>query len=114
MPLFEAAALGEAPRDASDRQFGDTSREPATNFPALMRAAHHYATRSHEGLWLERSVAEVLAKLPEGPLPEGLDRDERRWFALGYAHERAALYDWTVATPRPASSSSSAPGPRER
>ncbi|HEU4404193.1 MAG TPA: type I-C CRISPR-associated protein Cas8c/Csd1 [Polyangiaceae bacterium] len=110
---IEAAALGEAPREASDRQFGEASRAPAGCFPALLRAAHHYATRSHEGPWLERSAGEVLAKLPEGDLPAELDREGRRWFALGYAHERAAFFEHALQPPRPSAPPRNSPDPRD-
>jgi hypothetical protein len=94
---IETAALGEAPREASERQFADASRAPAQFFPTLLRAANHFANRSPEGLWLERAAGEVLAKLPAGDLPVALTGDERRSFALGYAHERAKVLDRLVA-----------------
>lgn len=111
---IEAAALGEAPRESSDRQFKEASRAPAHSFPALLRAASHYATRSREGLWLERGVGELLARLPDGELPAELTRDERRSFALGYANERSSLFEHSVPPPRLSAVPPSTPGPRER
>jgi CRISPR-associated protein Csd1 len=111
---IEAAALGEAPRETSDRQFGEASRAPAGCFPALLRAAHYYATRSNEGPWLERSAGEVLAKLPGGELPADLDREGRRAFALGYAHERAALFERLLSASRAAAPPANSPDPVER
>jgi CRISPR-associated protein Csd1 len=111
---IEAAALGEAPRESSDRQFKEASRAPAHSFPALLRAASHYATRSREGLWLERGVGELLARLPDGELPAELTRDGRRSFALGYANECSSLFEHSMPPPRLSAVPPSTPGPRER
>jgi CRISPR-associated protein Csd1 len=111
---IEAVALGEAPRESSDRLFSEASATPAQSFPALLRAAQHYVTRSLEGLWLERGVAEVLARLPEGELPAELDREGRRSFALGYAHERTAFFERPLYTSRPPAPAPGSLDPRER
>ncbi len=104
---IEGAALGEAPRETSERNFADAARSPALAFPALLRATSHFATRSAEGLWLERGVGEIVARLPESELPSAFTREERRSFAVGYAHERSSIGERGAPALRPSVAPSS-------
>jgi CRISPR-associated protein Csd1 len=93
------AVLEKAQRDAlgqninatiKDRFFGAASATPASVFPRLIRLAQHHISKAEYGGVSDRRMAEIMEGVDE--FPKHLDLDGQAMFALGYYHQRNALY----------------------
>ncbi len=94
------AVLEKAQQDAlpginatiKDRFFGAASATPRSVFPRLLRLAQHHMAKAEYGYASDNRIAEIMEGLPAESLPAHLDLDGQAMFALGYYHQRNALY----------------------
>ncbi|MBK1703056.1 type I-C CRISPR-associated protein Cas8c/Csd1 [Halochromatium glycolicum] len=75
-----------------DRFYGAASGTPGTVFPTLLRLKNHHVAKLGKGraVQMERLVGEIMEGLDEFP-PHMLMSDQGR-FAIGYYHQRQALF----------------------
>lgn len=74
-----------------DKFFGAASATPAHVFPRLLRLSMHHAAKV-DGRYYETMKARIIDKLPALPFPSVLDLTAQGLFAVGYYHQREALY----------------------
>jgi CRISPR-associated protein Csd1 len=78
-----------------DRFYGAFSSTPVTTYPLLMKLKNHHLKkieRKGEAVNLERMLGEIVDLLPpQGPRPH-LPMEEQARFAIGYYHQRQALF----------------------
>jgi CRISPR-associated protein Csd1 len=74
-----------------DRFFGAASATPAAVFPRLLRVSVHHAAKIG-GKWPEPLKARIVDRLPAAPFPAVLDLEQQGLFAIGYYHQREALF----------------------
>lgn len=92
------AVLEKAQQDAlpginatiKDRFYGAASATPASVFPRLIRMAQHHIGKAEFGTVSDRRMGEILESVPE--FPRHMDLDGQAMFALGYYHQRNALW----------------------
>ena len=76
-----------------ERYYGSACSSPVTVFPNLMRLKnHHLAKMDNRGrvMNLERLLCEIMEALND--FPANLDLHEQGRFAIGYYHQRHALF----------------------
>lgn len=75
-----------------DRFYGAASSTPVSVFTTLLRLKNHHLGKLHKGraVQMERLIGEIMEGLADFPRQLGL-RDQGR-FAIGYYHQRQALY----------------------
>jgi CRISPR-associated protein Csd1 len=76
-----------------DRYYSSASCNPKSVFGTLMRLhAHHLKKLSHQGqrVVVEKRIAEIMADINE--FPAHLSLEEQGLFAIGYYHQRQALF----------------------
>ena len=75
-----------------DRYYGAASSTPVSVFTTLLRLKNHHLGKLHKGraVQMERLIGEIMEGLADFPRQLGL-RDQGR-FAIGYYHQRQALY----------------------
>lgn len=74
-----------------DRYFGAASTNPALVFPRLLKLSVHHS-RKVEGNFFEILQGRIIGKLPPKSFPAILDMNEQGLFAIGYYHQREALF----------------------
>ncbi len=92
------AALEKAQRDAvpganttiKDRYFGSASATPRAVFPQLIRLAQHHIQKAEYGRSTDKLIEDILQPIEN--FPAHLKLDEQGMFALGYYHQRQAIY----------------------
>lgn len=92
------ALLEKAQQDANpginttikDRYYASASATPGAVFPVLLRLAQHHIAKSEHGGYVDRLIEGVLYDLD--CFPAHLNLDEQGLFALGYYHQKDALY----------------------
>ncbi|WP_456390044.1 type I-C CRISPR-associated protein Cas8c/Csd1 [Hydrogenimonas sp.] len=91
---LQAGALGSSlSATIRDRYYGSASGTPIAVFPTLLKlSTHHLSKLDSEGLrlWYEKMIGEILDHLDEWPTH--LPLKEQALFALGYFHQKQALY----------------------
>jgi CRISPR-associated protein Csd1 len=94
MEKLQGDALGDVNASLRDRYFGSASSTPALVFPRLLRMSAHHASKaeSERRGWTERVKAQIVDRLPAKGFPRTLDLEEQGLFAVGYYHQRQALY----------------------
>ena len=80
-----------------DKFYGSASATPARVFPLLQRGAQEHLgkvrkTKPGLSVWFDREIAEIVGGLASGEFPRTLRLDEQGQFAIGFYHEREALY----------------------
>jgi len=76
-----------------DRFYGSASAHPATAFPHLLKLKNHHLSkldRPQLVTWLEKCIGEVMDGLDD--LPRQLNLEDQGRFAVGYYHQRQALF----------------------
>lgn len=97
LQAVQRAALGSINASIRDRFYGAASATPAAVFPILLRTAgHHLSTlrkgeKTGRGEWFEREMSEIMDGF-ESAWPRYLRLEDQGRFAIGYYHEREALY----------------------
>ncbi len=92
------AVLEKAQQDAlpginatiKDRFYGAASATPASVFPRLVRLSQHHMSKAEYGHVSDRRMGEVMEGITA--FPRHLDLDGQAMFALGYYHQRNALW----------------------
>jgi CRISPR-associated protein Csd1 len=78
-----------------DRFYGAFSSTPVTTYPLLMKLKNHHLKkieRQGEVVNLERMLGEIVDLLPPQGPPPHLPMEEQARFAIGYYHQRQALF----------------------
>lgn len=88
---LQARALGDINATIRDRYFGAASATPALVFPRLLRTSVHHASKI-DNRWPEPLKAKILDRLPAAAFPPVLDLEQQGLFAIGYYHQREALF----------------------
>ena len=80
-----------------DRYYGAASGTPVAVFPTLLRLKNHHMGKLKAGraVNLERLIGEILNGLPD--FPGNLSLPQQGRFALGYYHQRQALFTKAAA-----------------
>jgi len=73
-----------------DRYFGSASATPRAVFPQLLRMSQHHIKKAEYGKRNERMVEEILQHIES--FPAHFNLDQQGMFALGYYHQRPAMY----------------------
>ncbi|MGR4862235.1 type I-C CRISPR-associated protein Cas8c/Csd1 [Caulobacter sp. LARHSG274] len=96
MEAAQAQAIAGVNASIRDRFYGSASATPAHIFPLLLRGVQDHLSKirkSKPGLAVkyEKAMAEVVGGL-DADLPATLDMKSQGLFAIGYYHQRSALY----------------------
>ncbi len=96
MEAAQAQAIQGVRASIRDRFYGSASSTPAHVFPLLLRGVQDHLAKirkSKPGLYVkyEKAMAEVVEGLG-ADLPATLDMKGQGLFAIGYYHQRSALY----------------------
>ncbi|QIZ75782.1 type I-C CRISPR-associated protein Cas8c/Csd1 [Ferrimonas lipolytica] len=80
-----------------DRYYSSASCTPKTVFATLMRLSSHHLKKLSEGgrIATEKRLGDIVAPIAE--FPSHLNLDEQGLFALGYYHQKQALYTKQVS-----------------
>ncbi len=73
-----------------DRYFAAASSGPRSVFPNLIRLAQHHLSKAEKSGWLDRLIGDIVDAVKT--FPATLTLDEQGRFALGYYHQRNALW----------------------
>lgn len=73
-----------------DRYYGAASSTPGRVFPILIRLTQHHVAKAEWGRVTDRTMASVMDAVSE--FPATLNLEQQGLFALGYYHQRNALY----------------------
>lgn len=90
---LQRVALGELNATIRDRFFGAASSSPALVFPRLITLSNHHVRKAeYRGKKLEELKGHILDGLGPKPFPRLLDLEDQGLFAIGYYHQREALF----------------------
>lgn len=92
---IQADAIGKPNATITDRFYGAASATPVVVFAPLLRKAQHHIAKFEEGLqtYWGKTIQSILGLLkPADAFPSTLTLEEQGLFALGYYHQRAAIY----------------------
>lgn len=92
------AVLEKAQQDAvpganatiKDRFYGSASATPASVFPRLLRLSQHHIAKAEYGHVSDKRIAEIMEDIER--FPEHMDLTQQGLFAIGYYHQRNALF----------------------
>jgi CRISPR-associated protein Csd1 len=73
-----------------DRYFSSASATPAVIFPILLKLTQHYIAKSEYKYIAEKRIGEIMNQINE--FPSYLTLEKQGIFALGYYHQRVALF----------------------
>jgi CRISPR-associated protein Csd1 len=73
-----------------DRYFGSASATPRSVFPMLLRLSQHHIQKAEFGFVSDKRIEEIMCDLKE--FPAHLSLEEQGLFAIGYYHQRQALF----------------------
>ncbi|MBN1227938.1 MAG: type I-C CRISPR-associated protein Cas8c/Csd1 [Deltaproteobacteria bacterium] len=83
-------AIPGAKATIKDRYYGSASATPRTVFPQLLRLAQHHIQKAEYGHNTDKKIEEIMQRVQE--FPAHLSLDDQGLFAIGYYHQRQALY----------------------
>ncbi|MFA5878938.1 MAG: type I-C CRISPR-associated protein Cas8c/Csd1 [Candidatus Margulisiibacteriota bacterium] len=77
-----------------DRYYGAASSTPITVFGRLVNLTGHHLVKLHPGRKtnLEKLIQEVMSPINSNGMPAHLSLDDQSRFAIGYYHQRQALF----------------------
>lgn len=76
-----------------DRYYGAASATPVVVFPQLLRKVPHHLAKLNSSVRYDKLIQAICAGLqPPRPFPATLSLEEQGLFAVGYYHQRQALY----------------------
>lgn len=80
-----------------DRFFGVASATPRSVFPNLLRSSQHHLKKLDSGrkTYHEKSIQEICSRFSN--FPSHLNLEAQGLFALGYYHQRQAIFTKKVA-----------------
>jgi len=73
-----------------DRYFGTASAAPRSVFPNLIRLAQHHLSKADNSGWLDKQIGDIADGI--ATFPAHLTLEDQGRFALGYYHQRNALW----------------------
>ena len=73
-----------------DRYFSSASATPAVIFPILLKLTQHHTAKSDYKYVVEKRISEIMNQINE--FPSYLTLEKQGIFALGYYHQRVALF----------------------
>ena len=92
---LQGESIGNVNATITDRFYGAASATPAAVFASLIRKSQHHLTKlkaSFSASYSKR-IQEILNLLePQSAFPSTFRLEEQGLFALGYYHQKAALY----------------------
>jgi CRISPR-associated protein Csd1 len=91
--ILERAQQGAVPgakATIKDRYYGSASATPRPVFPLLLRLAQHHIQKAEYGTFYDKQIEEVMQDIQE--FPGHLSLDDQGLFAIGYYHQRNALF----------------------
>jgi CRISPR-associated protein Csd1 len=92
-----------------DRYYGAASATPVVVFPQLLRKAPHHLAKLDSAVFYEKLIQRICDGLqPPTPFPTTLTLEEQGLFAVGYYHQRQALFTKRESTNDPATPSEGA------
>jgi CRISPR-associated protein Csd1 len=77
-----------------DRYYGAASANPTTAFPQLLKLKNHHLKKLDKPAWVgahEKRLTDIFSGIPTS-LPHHLRMEDQARFAIGYYHQRQALY----------------------
>jgi len=83
-------ALGKVNATIKDRFFCAASATPVTVFPRLLNLAQHHIAKSEYGENADRRIAGIMEHINGFPIH--LDLQEQGLFAIGYYHQKNAIF----------------------
>ncbi len=83
-------ALGKVNATIKDRFFSAASATPASVFPRLLNLAQHHIAKSEYGANADRRIAGIMEHV--NGFPVYLDLQEQGMFAIGYYHQKNAMF----------------------
>ncbi len=90
-----------------DRYYGAASATPLVVFPQLMRKLPHHLAKLDASTYFEKAVQQICDGLqPPAPFPPVLTLEEQGLFAVGYYHQRQALFTKREKSPETAKAES--------
>jgi CRISPR-associated protein Csd1 len=93
-----------------DRFYGAASATPVVVFPQLLRKLPHHLAKLEAATYFERIIQQISDGLqPPTPFPHVLTLEEQGLFAVGYFHQRQALFAKREPKPAQAPLAQSAP-----
>lgn len=107
LEVLQGRALGDINATIRDRYFGAASANPATVFPRLLRVSVHHAAKV-DGNYLEKLKSSIIDKLPAQAFPAVMNLEQQGLFAVGYYHQREALFRKAPQTDKTVTNSESA------
>lgn len=96
MEAAQAQAISGVRASIRDRFYGSASATPAHVFPLLLRGVQDHLSKIRKlkprlAVKYEKAIADVMAGLG-ADLPATLEMKDQGLFAIGYYHQRSALY----------------------
>jgi CRISPR-associated protein Csd1 len=82
-----------------DRYYGAASSSPASVFPQLLKLKNHHLTKLNNPSFIgahEKRLAEIFDGIAE--VPAHLQMEEQARFAIGYYHQRQALFTKSITS----------------
>jgi CRISPR-associated protein Csd1 len=83
-------AIPGANTTIKDRFYGSASATPSVIFPQILRLAQHHIRKAEYGGWADKMIEEIVCGIKT--FPAHLSLDDQGMFAIGYYHQRQALY----------------------
>ena len=87
---LQGRAIRNPSATITDRFYGAASTRPQSVFVRLLHMAQHHAGKLDGGVFHQRLIAEILSGVPA--IPATLNLEQQGLFALGYYHQRQALW----------------------
>jgi CRISPR-associated protein Csd1 len=92
LEIVQRDAVGDPNSSITDRYYAGASANPAVSFPRLIRLSQHHLAKLDPGprIGRERAIQAIADQIDE--FPRFLALNEQGLFALGYYHQKKALY----------------------
>ena len=96
----QEASGGQLNSTIKDRYYGAASSTPVTAFTSLIKLSHAHQAKLKPGrrVNIEKLLMEIFSALDE--FPAQLDLEQQSLFAVGYYHQRQALFTQQEGTPQ--------------
>lgn len=91
---IQGDAIPGANSTIKDRYYGAASTTPVTVFGRLLSLSRHHLSKLEPGksIYYDKKLQEVISKLESKGFPQYLSIDDQSRFAIGYYHQREALF----------------------
>ena len=94
---LQGAAQGQTNATVGDRFYGAASTAPVTVFGRLLGLSKHHLAklrkeRPGQAVNLDKMITAIMGYLPAEKFPSTFPMEEQGLFAVGYYHQRQALF----------------------